>query len=112
MRSCNNYLSNAHTYVSLSDSDLCSEYYRRNFYSYDLAPSLKKRERLYDQLERKESEWAAALVKAAEAEAKAACLRKETKLIRRRLKELGDRESQNILELKTDEFLTLSGPIP
>ena len=98
--------------MSSSDSNLCSEYYWRNLYSCDLAPPLKERERLYDQLERKESERAAALAKAAEAEAKAARLRKETKLIRRRLKELGDRESQNILELEADEFLASSGPIP
>ena len=93
MRLYNNCLSNARTYILLLDSNLYSKCYRWNLYSYNLAPPLKKRERLYNQLECKESERAAALVKTAKVEAKAARLRKETKLIRRRLRELSDRES-------------------
>ena len=58
-----------------------------------MAHPLKERERLYNQLERKKSEWVIILVKVTKAEVKAARLKKKIKLIKRRLKELNNRKS-------------------
>jgi hypothetical protein len=45
---------------------------------------------------------------AVEAEAKAICLRKQRRLIIKRLRELDDREALNIKELENDEVLIAS----
>ena len=96
MRVYNHYFAQNRLYVNSPDSDLCAEYYRRNLITYDLVFFSREQNRLYDQLVRKAK-------KRLEAELKTARLRKEEKQIRKKLRALSDRESQNILKLKIDE---------
>ena len=96
MRAYNHYSTQNRLYVNSPDSDLCAEYYRRNLTTYNLIPPFKEQDRLYDQLIRKTE-------KRFEAELKATRLKKKEKQIRKKLRALNDRESQNILKLKIDE---------
>jgi len=102
MRPCQSCASRQVLCVMSSESEHCEQCVRFNRQC-DLASPHKEMERLH----RQEKEL---FNKAQEAKTKAIRYSKQRRLIIKRLKELGRREDQNILELEIDEMMDESGP--
>lgn len=95
MRPCSACSSRGALCVISAISDKCEQCYRFGR-SCELAPPLAEIDRLGEQEEKLRQE-------VLEAEAKAIRSKRKLKLVRRRLRALGDRESLNIEELEMDE---------
>jgi hypothetical protein len=95
IRPCSYYIS-AYTDYILSDlSAKYEQYYRFNRF-YNLAPPWGEVERLINKKEKLRSE-------ARVLEAKIFRLRKQARALRKKMRELGDQENQNILDLEEEE---------
>jgi hypothetical protein len=95
MRPCTCCLSEKVSCVMSASSDSCERCYRFNRYC-DLSPPSAE----IAKLSREDEKLGEQIF---EAEAKSVRLRKQRRLIRKKLRDLGDREAQNISELEKDE---------
>lgn len=103
MRPCSHCVSFGLLCVMSDDSEHCAECVRTHRWCELAPPSSSEWERLHSQ-EQKLAEEALA------AEAKTIRLRKQRRLIQKKLRDMGDREMKNILDLEMDEML-LGAPI-
>jgi hypothetical protein len=95
MRPCASYVSHGTLCVLSSIDERCEQYYRSQR-SYELASPWSKFDKLYKEKEKVRQQRL-------EAELKAVRLRKQERALQKRLKALGDREEQNILDLEMNE---------
>jgi hypothetical protein len=96
MRACSGCVSRCVVCVVSPEVDACVECFKFNRRC-SLAPNDSEIQKQFVAKEKLDNE-----IK--ETEAKAARLRKQRRLVLKRLRDLGDRESQNILELEADEL--------
>jgi hypothetical protein len=111
MRPCSFCTSRGALCVMSDDSEHCEQCVRSNRCC-ELAPPYVEMERLQRQQKDFFAKATQAKTEAAAALARANRYSKQRRLALRRLKELGQREDQNILELEIDEMITEGLPDP
>ena len=92
---CQNYIKRKLEYILSSDTDKYKKYYLHRRY-YDLAPPLAEIDRI-------NTDRAKLDKKILETETKTFRLRRQRKLLLRRLRKLGDREARNIEDIQKTE---------
>jgi hypothetical protein len=97
MRACSFYRIYNFLCVITPESSHCERYFR-SYLKYELASLNAKAERLFKKKKRLVSEIAAAY-------AKITHFRKQYRAVIKKLRDLGNREDRNILELKMDEVM-------
>jgi hypothetical protein len=102
MRACSFYRTHNFLCVITPESSHCERYFRSHL-KYELTPPDAKAERFLKKKERLASEITAAYTKITR-------FRKQYRAIIKKLRDLGNREDRNILELKMDEIIISNLP--